>query len=115
VKAVVLGFVVLAGCATLQDERTQPVIVSSSPFGAAVFVNGKKVATTPATLVLRIDRPAEIRIVGADGKAHVCTPHTTVNHGFVAVQGILIPLWPGLVVDAWTGAWNELAARCIAP
>ena len=105
----------LGGCATLQDERTQPVLVSSSPFGADVLVNGKKVAQTPATIVLRVDRPAEIRIVGADGTAHVCTPHTTVHGGLVAVQAILIPLWPGLVVDAWTGAWNELAASCIAP
>lgn len=105
----------LCGCATMSTDRRQPIAVTSRAPGAAIIVDGKELARTPATLVVRTDVPVEIRIIASDGRTHACTPSATPHAGFVAVQALLTPLWAGLVVDAWTGAWNRLPDRCAAP
>ena len=83
--------------------------------GGLLLTAISKLARTPATIVVRTNVPIEIRIVASEGRTHTCTPPATPHGGFVAVQALLSPLWVGLVVDAWTGAWNRLPDRCAAP
>ncbi|MCX5741632.1 MAG: hypothetical protein NT062_03930 [Proteobacteria bacterium] len=104
----------LAACATTSTNRTQVVVVSST-LPATIFVGGKPVSSTPASLVLRVDVPADIRIVATTGETYQCSNRATVRAGLVILQALLVPLWPGLVIDAYTGAWNDVDSTCAAP
>src|SRR5262245_12150935 len=94
--------VLLAGCATVSREARQPIAVTAQTSGASIFVDGREVAQTPASVVVRTDVPVEIQVVAVDGHKFVCRPSATPQAGLVLVQSLLIPLWIGLVTDAWT-------------
>lgn len=64
-RAMVLPALLLAlagsGCATLINGRHQEVQVVSTPPGAAVWLNGMSVGTTPTTVTMRRHGPVSLR------------------------------------------------------
>ena len=47
-----LAQVLYPGCATIADGTTRPIWVNSTPDGAQVFVNGKRMGTAPLSVVV---------------------------------------------------------------
>lgn len=94
------------GCATLFGPNTHPLSLSSEPPDAEVYVNGFKQGETPLTLNLKADQSytIEFRKEGYDPVIRVV--NTRIGAGWVILDviGGLVPV----VVDAATGAWNEL-------
>ncbi|HEX8693248.1 MAG TPA: PEGA domain-containing protein [Longimicrobium sp.] len=101
----------LAGCATIMQGGSQYVGVSSSPTGAAVFVDDQPAGVTPTTLnltrrdhhVVRLElpgyQPYEIQLVrGVSGWVW----------GNLVFGGL-----PGLAVDALTGGIYKLTPNTV--
>lgn len=56
IGSMVLLFIT-AGCASIMSGKTQDVTINSSPTGATVYLNGKKLGETP--LSIKVDRPSK--------------------------------------------------------
>ena len=96
----------ITGCATLFAPNTRTLAVSSDPHGAEVYVNGFKMGTTPVELNLKADKSyaIEFRKEGYNSVTRIV--NTKVGAGWVVLDilGGGIPI----IVDAVTGAWNQL-------
>lgn len=57
-----LAALAASGCATMVNGRHQEVRVVSTPPGAAVWLNGTSVGTTPTTVTMRRRGPAQLRL-----------------------------------------------------
>jgi len=109
-KGLMLAFVMMAfctpGCATLFAPATHPLALSTDPPEAEVYVNGFMRGVTPLELNLKADKSytIEFRKEGYDPVIRIV--NTRIGAGWVILDviGGLVPV----VVDAATGAWNEL-------
>lgn len=94
------------GCATLFAPATHPLALSTDPPEAEVYVNGFMRGVTPLELNLKADMSytIEFRKEGYDPVIRIV--NTRIGAGWVILDviGGLVPV----VVDAATGAWNEL-------
>jgi hypothetical protein len=133
---------VLSSCALLFNGTTQTVPVTSTPSGAAVFVDGEHRGTTPIDLELRRDGTSTVLVQwGSQERTTIVTgrangtlialsaaPAGVLAAGTVAtcsssqhnseifcvylVGGTLLAAAP-LLIDGATGAWNELSPAAI--
>ena len=88
-----------AGCATIVSGTSQTITIDSNPPGAFVKI-GHQTGTTPVTMripkgqdyPIEVSRYSDQRIIQLD---QTMDPATLLN--------AIPPLWPGFIVDAWTG------------
>ncbi|HEY4242170.1 MAG TPA: PEGA domain-containing protein [Kofleriaceae bacterium] len=91
-----------AGCATIMDGGPDHIPVASNPPGAAVYLDGQMVGTTPMVVVLDRQRShGNIQIV-ANGYAPVVVQRDKSINGWFWANLCLGGL-VGMVVDAVTG------------
>ena len=105
--AVLLQFLVLAGCASIMHGTTQQVAVSSSPTGAKVAVNGMDRGVTPVIADLKRKDNHVIRVT-LDGYQPFEMALTRSVSGWVWGNLVFGGL-PGLAIDAITGGLYKLA------
>ncbi len=102
----ILPLLLTTGCATLFNEGTKSVAMSSNPTGAEVWIDGARRGTTPISLDLN-NHTSHTVVFRQEGHQEVtCQLTTSVGAGWVIldVLGGLIPV----IVDAATGKWNSL-------
>jgi hypothetical protein len=133
---------VLSSCALLVNGLTQTVPVTSTPSGAAVFVDGEPRGLTPVDLELRRDSTSVVVVrLGSQERSTIVTGRpngtlialTAAPAGLLAVgsvatctssqhnSDIFCPFMVGgtllsaapVLIDGATGAWNELAPAAI--
>lgn len=96
------------GCATVLSSPTQVMRVETEPPGARVTVDGAGAVRGGGEIRLSRDRPHFID-VAADGYASQrILVRQTLNPRFFANFALLPLFWAGMVVDAISGAINEL-------
>jgi len=88
------------GCATIISGKYQAVTIHSTPPGAQVKV-GHQTGVTPVTL--HISKSEDYPIVVSQGPDKRVLPfHRNIDP--MTLLNIIPPLWPGFLVDAFTGA-----------
>lgn len=132
----------LSSCALLVNGMTQTVPVTSTPSGAAVFVDGEHRGVTPVDLELRRDSTSIVVVrLGSQERSTIVTgrangtlialgaaPAALLAAGSVATctssehnseifclylaGGTALAAVP-VLIDGATGAWNELAPAAI--
>lgn len=100
---------VVVGCATVLAKKVTPVMMTSTPAGAEVWIDGARAGTTPVTVELS-NNSEHIVVFTIDGRDEVtCRINRKVGVGWVVLD-ILMFAWP-VVIDAITGAWNQLDSK----
>jgi hypothetical protein len=101
---IILG--IISGCATLFAPKTQPLILSSDPGGAEIYLNGFKMGITPLELELKADKSYTIEFRKEGYQSITRVVNTKVGAGWVIldVLGGFIPV----IIDAATGSWYQL-------
>ena len=97
---------VLSGCASVFNDTSPPVRITSEPADADVTVDGHYIGKTPITAELSTKTSHQVRIEkeGYQGR----TKFIQSNTGALwVVLDILFGLIP-IVIDAVTGDWAEL-------
>ena len=89
------------GCATLIDGPTEHVNVNSQPAGAQVFLNGRKIGVTPATVVVSRWGFHRLRIEMA-GYKPLDIPLEKRFSDYAGDNVLIGGIW--IIVDAATGA-----------
>jgi hypothetical protein len=99
------------GCTTIMGHNPQPVVVNSSPAGAAVLVNGSPMGHTPTTISLdkKLTYTVELQRAGHAPYPQLMTK--TVDPLFF----LNILLLPGFLVDLATGTWQKYPDQVMAP
>ena len=112
-KIIGLLFIVImfSGCATILGRSTHPLVVSSRPDGADVYVNGFKMGTTPIQLDLKADKSYTIEYKKEGFETVTRIVNTKVGAGWVILDVIsgLVPV----IVDAITGEWSRLDQKTV--
>ena len=98
--AVVLGLLVMGGCATIMTGTTQPITVNSEPAGATVTVAGNRLIT-PGTIELSRKRDATV-VVEKEGYKSQQIVLKRKLEGW-AFGNILIGGLVGVIVDSISG------------
>lgn len=98
-----------SGCATLFSSSTSNVALTSSPTGAAVYIDGSRAGETPTIVELENHTSYTIVFRSSDGGEASCRLNRRVGAGWVILDilGGLIPV----IIDAATGAWYGLDSR----
>lgn len=98
--------VMFSGCATILGRSTHPLMVSSRPDGADVYVNGFRMGTTPVKLDLKADKSYTIEYKKEGYETVTRIVNTKVGAGWVILDVIsgLVPV----IIDAVTGEWSRL-------
>ena len=102
----VLPVLFIAGCATLFNDDTRSVLMSSNPNEAEVLIDGTRRGVTPLSLELN-NHVGHIVTFRKEGHQDVvCELTTSVGTGWIIldVLGGLVPV----IIDAATGKWNSL-------
>lgn len=105
--AVAITTLLVQGCATIVDGKTQPVTFSSEPEGATVAVAGRVMGTTPLTVQLEKDKNLAVTFTKDGYKQYSTQLGTTVNGWFwgnIVLGGVF-----GSTTDASTGAMYEFS------
>jgi hypothetical protein len=100
---------VATGCATLFSTSTSNVAMTSSPTGAAVYIDGTRAGVTPTIVELENNKSYTVAFRTDDGGESSCRINRKVGAGWVILDilGGLIPV----IIDAATGAWYGLDTR----
>ena len=100
------GLVALAGCATLFNEDTKAIGLSSVPAEAEVWIDGMQRGVTPLTLNLDNHTSHTVTFRKEGHRDVVCDLTATTGTKWIIldVLGGLIPI----IVDASTGAWKSV-------
>jgi hypothetical protein len=103
---------VLAGCATLFNDKAPAVSFMSEPSTAQVFVNGVQMGETPCTFKLETDKEytIEFRKDGYQTKTYFLTNEVGAVWIVLDILGGFIPI----IVDAVTGDWYELSQEYVS-
>lgn len=96
----------LSSCATLFQGSRKDISIKSMTPGANIYVNGELKGTDGVSLKLlrRSNYTVLVKKDGFESKTVEIAKHTQV--GWV-IFDILLDI-PGLIIDAVTGAWNNL-------
>lgn len=96
----------LSNCGALFNGSKDVVNFTSEPAGAHIFVDGMDMGKTPAQLALEVkrDHTVEYRLNGYDSRTHLVTKSAGTTWIVLDILGGVLPI----VVDAATGAWNNL-------
>lgn len=101
------SLLVLTGCATIVDGKSQAVTIQSTPEGATVSIDGNAVGVTPVTLPLE-RKDGQVLRVTKDGYTPYEAPLTTQINGWF-FGNILIGGFLGSTTDGVSGAMHEYA------
>ena len=104
--AVVLAGVMLAGCATIMNQTTQAIGISSNPTGATVTVDSEPHGKTPVVTKLsrKDNHVVKLELAGYKPFETTLTRHVSGwVWGNIAFGGLI-----GLAVDAITGGMYKL-------
>ena len=106
--ALFLSLAILSSCATLFADKTRSVVVTSSPPGAEIVVNGAPSGQTPR----RITVPENERLVVTVRKdgfhSGGCYVNTKIRPLWIIADAVLFWLIVPLVVDFATNNWSRL-------
>lgn len=89
-----------SGCATFLSGTTQTITVLSNPPGAHVVI-GPVTGTTPAMLEVQKGKDRQVEVTFGRNKQVFALTRTVDPATFF---NLIPPFWPGLIVDAMTGA-----------
>ena len=100
------GVMTLAGCATLFNEDTKAIGLSSVPTEAEVWIDGVQRGVTPLTLNLDNHTSHTVTFRKEGRRDVVCDLTATTGTKWIVLDilGGLIPI----IVDASTGAWKSV-------
>ncbi|MBN2695679.1 PEGA domain-containing protein [bacterium] len=106
-KTLVIALTTLfIGCATIMAPTAHPLSLNAEQDATEVYINGTRMGTTPLQVELTADKSytIEFRKNGYEPITRVVNPE--VGGGWIILD-ILFGFVP-LIVDAATGAWNNL-------
>jgi hypothetical protein len=96
----------LSSCSTVLNTTTQEIEIKSNPINAKITVDGKKFGTTPQ--IINIDRGSnhivKLDLEGYEAYETQLTRRISSWFWVNAFNGFL----PGMVIDMFTGAMNNL-------
>ena len=108
--ALLVALLALSGCGTLFNEEQRVVTIESSPPGAQVEVDGKRVGRTPYEITVPNNRRTAVVVDLAGHKSSECDIVPQIEPLWIVLDfWFLFPL----VVDAATGRWNDVPANCM--
>ncbi len=98
--------VALTGCASILNDTSPPVTITSDPPGADVTVDGHYVGRTPLMTELSTKTSHQIKIEkdGYRGRTQFIQSNTGALWVVLDVLSGLVPI----IIDAVTGDWAEL-------
>ena len=98
--------IALSGCASILNDTSPPVTITSEPSEADVTVDGHYIGKTPITTELSTKTSHQVRIEkeGYQGRTQFIQSNTGALWVVLDVLSGLIPI----VIDAVTGDWAEL-------
>jgi len=107
IACALISSVLFTGCAAILSSSTASVKFDSDPHGAKVYDNGTLLGTTPteAKITKRKDHAVEFRLAGYESATKMLT--SSAGGGWIVLD-LLLGGIIGLVVDAASGAWNDL-------
>ena len=97
--SILSALIIYTGCATVISGTTQNINFDSSPSGAAVFLDGERVGTTPFTMTLKKNKYKSFR-VQLEGY-HTITRQLDKEYDIVALLSFF---WDLSTTDLLTGA-----------
>ena len=105
VVSLVASVMVVTGCATLFGSHQKDFNFASAPTEAEVFLDGKRLGSTPLTVKLSNHKEYAFTFKKAGYKDVTCTLMKGTGAGWVILDilGGLIPV----IVDAATGDWTQ--------
>jgi len=105
--------VMVSGCATIINGRTERVEIASDPPGATAKVDGIPIGTTPTSIDLKRDNPHSVTIE----KDGYVTAEESIEQGtsWWLAGNILLGGLIGLFVDYSTGAAHTLKPESMTP
>jgi len=107
--APIAAMLAMSGCGVMFNEKERLVLIESSPPGAEVEVDGRRVGRTPVEVLLPTSRSASVVVERAGQAPQVCQVNARIEPIWVILDiWFLVPL----IVDAATGGWNDLPDRC---
>ncbi|MEZ4741793.1 MAG: PEGA domain-containing protein [Bdellovibrionota bacterium] len=109
--AVVLGSLLLSGCATLFGDKDRSVRVESKPSGATVLLNGMPYGKTPTILQLTNMLSSNMVMLKLDGYEEVTRPVTTSIQPIAFLNLINIICWG---IDLATGNVMKVDTKVIS-
>lgn len=95
--------VLSTGCATFVSGTTQSIMIRSKPPGAHVQYEDQS-GTTPMTIQVRKGKDDPIEVTYGRNRKVIVLSRTVDRNTYL---NFIPPLWPGFIIDAWTGAITE--------
>ncbi len=98
--------VAVSGCATVFNQKSEPVYFTSDPTGAAVYLHGDRIGKTPTETRLQASESHRIRFAkeGYEEKTVLLNYHVGIGWVCLGFFTAIIPI----VVDLATQSWYEL-------
>jgi hypothetical protein len=105
-SAIITVLCIISGCATLFAPKTSTLSLGSDPVEAEVIVNGISMGITPLDVNLKADKSYTIEFRKEGYLTVTSIVNTKKGGGWIALDllGGVIPI----IIDASTGAWNQL-------
>lgn len=98
----------VSACATIFASDTRSIMITSSPPGAEIRINGQPKGTTPARIAVSDHERLEVTIAKPGFKPGGCYINTSVQAVWIVVDVLLIYTVVPLLVDLITGEWSSL-------
>jgi len=105
----VLTALSLSGCGTLFNEKERLVMIESTPPGAQVEIDGKRLGRTPLEVSVPTHTGTTVMVELPSYGPTVCFIDPQVEGVWVALDVFLIV---PLIIDAVTGRWNDVPSTC---
>ena len=110
--ALLLAVLMLSSsCATLFAKDTRSIMITSSPPGAEITVNGSVHGLTPTRISVDNQERLEVTIRKDGFHSAGCYINTKIGAIWVILDVVLIGLVVPLVVDLVTGNWSSLESE----
>jgi len=102
---------VSSSCATLFNDKRRSVVVTSSPAGASILVNGKPRGITPKRISVSDQESLTISMRLDGYHAGGCYINTSVEAVWLILDVVLIATVAPIVVDLITDNWSSLKSE----
>lgn len=109
--ALALSLLMLCSCATIFAKDTRSIMVTSSPPGADIVVNGAPAGVTPIRVDVDDHEILKISIRKEGFHGGGCIVNTRIRAIWVIVDVVLFVTVLPLVVDLLTGQWATLKSE----
>ncbi len=101
----------LSSCATLFADDTRSIMVTSTPSGAEITVNGTARGVTPTRITVDDHERLSVTIRKEGFHSGGCYINTSVGAIWVILDVVLFYTVVPLVVDLVTGDWSSLESE----